>query len=504
MTKKKTNSCINPPGVVQNVPVRLIDDSGRHRKDLGDLEALAHSISDLKLLQPVVLVRLKPTGRFRLVAGERRLKAVSEHLGWTEVPAYVVEDDKLSSAAALLRAERDENTCRKPFTPSEAVSVARSLEALEAEAARARQREGGKKAGRGRPLAPGNLPEANGEERGQTRDKVAAAVGMSGRTYQKAKAVVEAAERDPAVFGDLKGQMDETGNVDGAAREMKRRQKAAERKAGEVRLPKNLRGEGSVADVLALRARFNLEADDALAYLNRMEYVPDSKRFMLYSPFYWIARQIEGVPVLSRDEWVTQQADVIQAGLRVAYSVCCVCDGPTKDGSWTPLPHRLATELDNRGVNLWHDDAYVRVGVPGNGGPYRLKNNFEFVIHATRGGPPIWSDNTAMGWEPLYPEGGEPCFRTQDGSRVNRPKVTGGLHSHLKIEVPDPQAVRNPNERETSEVGDQRLFARSFNHRAENSHARNEHGVFPINLCHATPTLMGERLAKRGLQSPFH
>ena len=40
-------------------------------------------------------------------------------------------------------------------------------------------------------------------EAGETRDKVGPAVGMSGKTYEKAKAVVAAAEESPEEFGDL-------------------------------------------------------------------------------------------------------------------------------------------------------------------------------------------------------------------------------------------------------------------------------------------------------------
>ncbi len=47
------------------------------------------------------------------------------------------------------------------------------------------------------PLA-GNLPA-----RQQTRDVVARAVGLSGSTYERARQVVEAAQEDPARFGDL-------------------------------------------------------------------------------------------------------------------------------------------------------------------------------------------------------------------------------------------------------------------------------------------------------------
>src|SRR5262249_50063798 len=68
----------------------------------------------------------------------------------------------------------------------------------------------------------GNLPPPSGSK-GKTRDKVAEAVGMSGRTYEKAKQVVEAAEADPETVGDLAEKMDKNGSVDAAHQEMKRR-----------------------------------------------------------------------------------------------------------------------------------------------------------------------------------------------------------------------------------------------------------------------------------------
>jgi hypothetical protein len=186
-------------------------------------------------------------------------------------------------------------------------------------------------------------------------------------------------------------------------------------------LPEGLPGEGTLEDVLASRARFHIRASDARAFL---ALVPDVREgLMIYSPFYGDARVIDGLPTLTGEKWAACQADVIQAGLRVVHTVCCVCDGPTKNFRWEPLPHLLGYVLHyERGVNLWHDDAYVREGIPGSGGPDRLKNRFEFVIHATRSGKPPWSDNTAMGHPPVYPPGGEPSHQTQDGTRVNQRK----------------------------------------------------------------------------------
>jgi ParB family chromosome partitioning protein len=177
----------------------------RHRKDLGDLASLAKSIRDVGLLHPLVVRQ-----DMQLVAGRRRLEAAKE-LGWKEVPVRVVEG--LGDALAALRAEGDENTCRKDYTPSEAVALGSALEELERTGAKRRQQEGGRSGGK----ASGNLPEAS---KGDTRDKVAAAVGMSGRTYEKAKAVAEAAGAEPDKYGRLLEAMDRTGRVDGVYRRL--------------------------------------------------------------------------------------------------------------------------------------------------------------------------------------------------------------------------------------------------------------------------------------------
>lgn len=85
-------------------------------------------------------------------------------------------------------AERDENAQRQGFAPSEAVDLGRVIEAVEREISRDSQ-------GIRTDLQPsGNFPEGRKPRGRETRDVVGEAVGMSGRTYEKARAVVEAAE----------------------------------------------------------------------------------------------------------------------------------------------------------------------------------------------------------------------------------------------------------------------------------------------------------------------
>ncbi len=95
------------------------------------------------------------------------------------------------------------------------MAIGRAVEAREAEKAKARQATstGGKKPTLKPEVraASENVPQA---ESGRAKDKAAAAVGVSRPTYEKAKAVVEAAERDP-VLAPVVEAMDRTGNVSG-------------------------------------------------------------------------------------------------------------------------------------------------------------------------------------------------------------------------------------------------------------------------------------------------
>jgi len=90
------------------------------------------------------------------------------------------------------------------------------LEAIDAHVrakAKERQSEAGPKEGRGKKKsAGGNFPQA---VEGKSRDLIAARVGWSGRTYEKAKMVVEAAKDNPHVYGPLVDKMDTTGKVHG-------------------------------------------------------------------------------------------------------------------------------------------------------------------------------------------------------------------------------------------------------------------------------------------------
>lgn len=189
-----------------DLPLGEIVVGERARKEVRNIAQLAESIRVLGLLHPVVV-----NGRRELVAGFRRLAAFRE-LNRPTIPARVV--DSLDDAVLAVTAERAENTCRDPLSPVEIVELGKRLEELEKPAARKRQG-----ARTDLPQPSGKFPEGS---KGQTRDKVAAALGVSGRTYEKAKQIVEAAEREPERFGDLPAMADEK-SIDAASQELKAR-----------------------------------------------------------------------------------------------------------------------------------------------------------------------------------------------------------------------------------------------------------------------------------------
>jgi ParB family chromosome partitioning protein len=85
------------------VPINRIKVKRRVRKDAGDIEALAASMSAYGLLHPIVLGR-----KNELIAGGRRL-AAAKKLGWKTINAVVVD---IPDKAGKLELELEENVQR--------------------------------------------------------------------------------------------------------------------------------------------------------------------------------------------------------------------------------------------------------------------------------------------------------------------------------------------------------------------------------------------------------
>jgi ParB-like chromosome segregation protein Spo0J len=153
------------------IPCGQIRVGERHRKEMGDLEALAVSISTVGLLHPPVV-----TKEGVLVCGERRFRAMRDILGWKTIPVIVLE------VSSIVEGEYAENEIRKDFTPSERVAIGRAIEA-----------EIGKRQGQRTDKGlPVNCTEV--EPGVETRDVAAAKAGFdSASTYERAKRVVEKA-----------------------------------------------------------------------------------------------------------------------------------------------------------------------------------------------------------------------------------------------------------------------------------------------------------------------
>ncbi len=89
-----------------------------------DLDELAASIRSFGIIQPLTLRKVESTGRYQIIAGERRFRA-AKSIGLSSVPAYVreVSDDKMLAVALI------ENIQRADLNPiEEATSYQRLID----------------------------------------------------------------------------------------------------------------------------------------------------------------------------------------------------------------------------------------------------------------------------------------------------------------------------------------------------------------------------------------
>src|SRR3990167_5965392 len=159
----------------------------RFRKELGDIQKLAGSITDLDLLHPVVV-----NEKNELISGQRRIEAC-KLLGWKEIPINLIKISELQ------KGEIHENRMRKNFTARESIQITRYL-----------LPELQKEHPRGRPNKSAKLAD-KGEE---TRDIIAEYVGVSHGTLNKWEELVEAEERGDKKATEVLDEIEENTTTD--------------------------------------------------------------------------------------------------------------------------------------------------------------------------------------------------------------------------------------------------------------------------------------------------
>lgn len=160
---------------VATIPLSAIKIGSRFRREHGDLDALAASIKEIGLLQPIGIDRAH-----NLIFGHRRYLA-HQRLGLDSIQTRIIE------VPSIIKAEHDENELRKAFTPSERVAIAAAIKA-----------EIGNRQGQRTDLTEPLQNFAEVAPGQTTREAIAKAAGFgNAETYRQARTVVEKA--DPAL-----------------------------------------------------------------------------------------------------------------------------------------------------------------------------------------------------------------------------------------------------------------------------------------------------------------
>lgn len=169
---------------------------------------------------------------------------------------------------------------------------------------------------------------------------------------------------------------------------------------------------------------FSLHVGDMLEVLQ--QYPDDYFDLTFTSPPYE-AKRGYGIDFnLKGEQWVEWCKVRYLECLRVTKGlVAWVLNSSTQNYRSSTTPLLLFADLHRAGVNLRKPPIFHRVGIPGSGGPDWLRDDYEFIVAATKGGRLPWSDNTAMGHPPIYAPGGPPSHRTRGARGQEDGRVSG-------------------------------------------------------------------------------
>jgi len=162
--------------------------TARIRKEVGKIHELAADIKRFGLLNPITVMK-DEGGELRLLAGLRRLKA-AQSIGWVEITINTVTP---ADAEEALRIEISENEQRESFTFTEQMDYVKLLEEIEVAKGKERMAEGGRKnAGKVRDEGVSKgCAERRNLQPTRSSTTIGEKIGMSGRTYERAKHIRE-------------------------------------------------------------------------------------------------------------------------------------------------------------------------------------------------------------------------------------------------------------------------------------------------------------------------
>jgi 16S rRNA G966 N2-methylase RsmD len=196
--------------ISRTISIESVKITDRTRKDHGDINSLAESISSVGLLQPIVINEDN-----ELIDGQRRIKACIK-LGLTEIPFYRVNLEE------IILGEFHANSNRKEFTTSERVALSNAVqEYIQIQSK-----------GAGRPRTneiikneshsdTTNITKSSHDNNncksnvvklttfsGRLKDNVSKYFGISRNTLDKERKIVEAAKNNPQSFEELRQKVD--------------------------------------------------------------------------------------------------------------------------------------------------------------------------------------------------------------------------------------------------------------------------------------------------------
>jgi ParB family chromosome partitioning protein len=279
----------NTPGHIElERSIDSIRIGSRHRTDLGDIDALAISIQNQGLLQPITVT---PDGI--LVCGARRLAALRQ-LGFRKLNVWVRSG--ISDRLTQLLAEQDDNALHKSLSPTEAATLYREVKMLLAEDARRRQEASrfGSDSKNRQPDGPATVaapsPPLDGYSRAQ------AAVLVTGRrSYTTLDRISDLQQMaaDPNLDETLRGRattelaaIDRGGSVTSAHRRMNTQVAVAEleRLAADAAQPEHVREASSAAAArvhaatpTSTEAELEQLARDAVARVKTAKNAPNDR-----------------------------------------------------------------------------------------------------------------------------------------------------------------------------------------------------------------------------------